>query len=53
MFQHNVINGYQKLIEGSYNRIMNFNGIEGELELKNSITFKLDEVEEEPQTEIK
>ena len=47
MFQHNVINGYQNLIEKPYTRIMNLNGIEGDLELKNSITFDLDEVEEE------
>ena len=49
MFQHNVINGYQSLIEKSYTRIMNFNGIEGELKLEKSVTFKLDEVEEEGQ----
>lgn len=52
MFQHNVINGYQNLITKSYTRIMNLNGIEGDLELKNSVTFDLDEVtEEEPTTE--
>ena len=52
MFQHNVINGYQNLITNSYTRIMNLNGIEGDLELKNSVTFDLDEVtEDEPTTE--
>jgi len=50
MFQHNVINGYQNLITKSYTRIMNLNGIEGDLELKNSVTFDLDEVTEEEQT---
>ena len=50
MFQHNVINGYQNLITKSYTRIMNLNGIEGDLELKNSITFDLDEVKEEEPT---
>ena len=50
MFQHNVINGYQNLITKSYTRIMNLNGIEGYLELKNSITFDLDEVKEEEPT---
>ena len=47
MFQHNVIDGYQSLLEKSYTRIMNLNGIEGDLELGHSITFDLDEVEEE------
>tara|TARA_R110002073_G_scaffold140344_3_gene291224 strand:+ start:222 stop:1400 length:1179 start_codon:yes stop_codon:yes gene_type:complete len=50
MFQHNVINGYQNLITKSYTRIMNLNGIEGDLELKNSVTFDLDEVKEEEPT---
>jgi len=48
MFQHNVIDGYQSLLENSYTRIMNLNGIEGTLKLEQSITFDLDEVEEEP-----
>ena len=52
MFQHNVINGYQSLIEKSYTRIMNFNGIEGELKLEKSVTFKLDEVEGEGQPTV-
>tara|TARA_R110001606_G_scaffold117801_6_gene247773 strand:+ start:590 stop:1768 length:1179 start_codon:yes stop_codon:yes gene_type:complete len=50
MFQHNVINGYQNLITKSYTRIMNLNGIEGDLELKNSVTFDLDEVKEDEPT---
>ena len=50
MFQHNVINGYQNLITKSYTRIMNLNGIEGDLELKNSVTFDLDEVTEDEPT---
>ena len=51
MFQHNVIDGYQSLLEKSYTRIMNLNGIEGDLELEHSITFNLDEVTEEPTKE--
>lgn len=47
MFQHNVINGYQHLIEKSYNKIMNINNIQGELKLKQSVTFDIKEVEEE------
>tara|TARA_R100000951_G_scaffold80322_2_gene68159 strand:+ start:70 stop:1245 length:1176 start_codon:yes stop_codon:yes gene_type:complete len=47
MFQHNVIDGYQSLLEKSYTRIMNLNGIEGTLKLEQSITFDLDEVQEE------
>ena len=47
MFQHNVIDQYQYLLESQYNRIMNLNGIEGEILLNESITFKLDDVEEE------
>ena len=47
MFQHNVIDQYQYSLESQYNRIMNFNGIEGEIELTHSVTFDLDEVEEE------
>ena len=47
MFQHNVIDQYQSSLESQYNRIMNFNGIEGEIELTHSVTFDLDEVEEE------
>tara|TARA_R110000737_G_scaffold86846_1_gene119538 strand:- start:3712 stop:4899 length:1188 start_codon:yes stop_codon:yes gene_type:complete len=47
MFQHNVIDQYQFLIENAYTRIMNFNKIEGDLELKHSITFDLDEIKEE------
>ena len=53
MFQHNVINGYQSLIENSYTRIMNFNGIEGDLKLEQSITFDLDELEEEEEEGVK
>ena len=49
MFQHNVIDQYQYSLESQYNRIMNFNGIEGEIELTHSVTFDLDEVEEEEQ----
>jgi hypothetical protein len=49
MFQHNVIDQFQFLLENSYNRIMNFNGIEGDITLVHSITFNLDEViEDEP-----
>ena len=53
MFQHNVIDQYQYLLESHYNRIMNLNGIEGEILLNESVTFKLDNVEEEnePKTE--
>ena len=53
MFQHNVIDQYQYLLENQYNRIMNLNGIEGEILLNESVTFKLDDVEEEnePKTE--
>lgn len=47
VFQHNVIDNYQILIENSYTRLMNFNNIEGDLELNNSITFNLDEVVED------
>ena len=47
MFQHNVIDQYQYLLESQYNRIMNLNGIEGEILLNESVTFKLDDVEEE------
>ena len=49
MFQHNVIDQYQYLLETHYNRLMNFNGIDGEITLKQSTTFDLDEVEEEEQ----
>ena len=48
MFQHNVIDQYQYLLETNFNRLMNFNGIDGEITLKQSTTFDLDEVEEEP-----
>ena len=53
MFQHNVIDQYQYLLESHYNRIMNLNGIDGEILLNESVTFKLDDVEEEnePKTE--
>ena len=53
MFQHNVIDQYQYLLESHYNRIMNLNGIDGEILLNESVTFKLDNVEEEnePKTE--
>ena len=47
MFQHNVIDQDQSSLESHYNRIINFNGIEGEIELIHSVTFDLDEVEEE------
>jgi len=47
MFQHNVIDQYQYLLENHFNRLMNFNGIDGEITLKQSTTFDLDEVEEE------
>tara|TARA_R110002111_G_scaffold30007_2_gene62302 strand:- start:651 stop:1823 length:1173 start_codon:yes stop_codon:yes gene_type:complete len=49
MFQHNVIDQYQYLLETHFNRLMNFNGIDGEITLKQSTTFDLDEVEEEEQ----
>jgi len=51
VFQHNVIDNYQILIENSYTRLMNFNNIEGDLELKNSITFDLDAVIEDEENE--
>lgn len=47
MFQHNVIDQYQYLLENHFNRLMNLNGIDGEITLKQSTTFDLDEVEEE------
>ena len=50
MFQHNVIDQYQYLLENHFNRLMNFNGIDGEITLKQSTTFDLDEVEEEEQS---
>ena len=50
MFQHNVIDQYQYLLETHYNRLMNLNGIDGEITLKQSTTFDLDEVEEEEET---
>lgn len=46
-FQKNVIDNYQFLIETSINRIMNFNKIEGEIKLKQSMTFTLDSVKED------
>lgn len=52
MFQHNVIDQYQYLLESHYNRIMNLNGIEGEILLNESVTFKLDDVEEENEQKI-
>jgi len=52
MFQHNVIDQYQYLLESQYNRIMNLNGIEGEILLNESVTFKLDDVEEENEQKI-
>ena len=52
MFQHNVIDQYQYLLESHYNRIMNLNGIEGEILLNESVTFNLDNVEEENQPKI-
>ena len=50
MFQHNVIDQYQYLLETHFNRLMNLNGIDGEITLKQSTTFDLDEVEEEEET---
>jgi len=52
VFQKNVIDGYQFLIENSVNRIMNFNGIEGEIKLQESITFNLDNTIEEDEVEV-
>ena len=52
MFQHNVINQYQYLLESHYNRIMNLNGIEGEITLCKSITFDLDNIKEEKGEEV-
>ena len=52
MFQHNVIDQYQFLLESHYNRIMNLNGIDGEILLNESVTFKLDNVEEENEPKI-
>ena len=46
-FQKNVIDQYQLLIENSFNRLMNFNGIEGDITLKQAIDFDVDEVVEE------
>lgn len=46
-FQKNVIDNYQFLIEETYNRIMNFNNVEGEIKLVQSIDFDMDEVVEE------
>ena len=53
MFQHNVIDQYQNLIEKSFNRIMNFNGIDGEIKLIESVTFDIEEVVEENEPQIK
>ena len=47
MFQHNVIDQFQFLIESAYTRLMNFNKIEGDLELNHSVTFDLDNVIED------
>tara|TARA_R110001599_G_scaffold222508_1_gene421599 strand:- start:156 stop:1328 length:1173 start_codon:yes stop_codon:yes gene_type:complete len=47
MFQHNVIDQYQYSLESQYNRIMNLNGIDGEIELSHSVTFDLEETKEE------
>ena len=46
MFQHNVIDNYQILLEKSFTRTMNINQ-EGEIILKKSVTFNLDEVIED------
>jgi len=46
MFQHNVIDNYQILLEKSFTRIMNVNQ-DGEIILKKSVTFDLDDVVEE------
>lgn len=51
MFQHNVINSYQNMLQTSYNKIMNFNGIEGDIKLKQSVTFDLEDIEEETEIE--
>jgi len=45
-FQKNVIDNYQFLIETSYNRIMNFNGIDGEITLAHAIDFDIDDVKD-------
>ena len=53
VFQKNVIDGYQYLIERSYNRLLLINGIDGDLELEQSITFDLEDVVEEDEKEDK
>ena len=44
MFQKNVIDNYQFLIEQQYNRIASINGATTKLELNKSVTFDMDEV---------
>lgn len=51
MFQHNVIDNYQILLEKSFTRTMNINQ-EGEIILKKSVTFNLDEVIEDENENI-
>lgn len=43
-FQKNVIDGYQILLERAYNRVLTINGIDGDITLKKSIEFKMDDV---------
>jgi hypothetical protein len=50
MFQYNVITPYQKSIEDQYNRVMNFNGIEGEIKLKRSVSYQIDKIEEDEES---
>ena len=53
VFQKTVIDGYQNLIEVSLTRVMNLNGIEGDLKLARTIVFDIDEIEEaEVQEEV-
>jgi len=47
VFQHNVIDNYQYLLESSYTRTMSVNNIKGGLKLKRSITFDLDDIVED------
>jgi len=50
-FQKNVIDGYQILIERAYNKMMTVNGIDGEIKLKKTIEFKMDDVKSDDEIE--
>jgi len=52
MFKKNVIDQYQFLLTSSFNRIVNINNLNEELELEQSITFDLDNVVEDDDNEV-